>query len=89
MWNFNNGQILKKMYKDNSSEISEIMYVEMVYLSIFVLYEGQSKCIICSGWDRKITIFRDEPDEFEAEPIKIIDTRGTTVNPGYILAHHF
>ena len=32
MWNFNNGQILRKMIKDNSTEVTDVIYVEMVNL---------------------------------------------------------
>jgi hypothetical protein len=30
MWNFNNGQIIRQMVKDNDLEVSGIEYVEMV-----------------------------------------------------------
>ncbi len=35
MWNFNNGQMLKKMYKDNTDEVTEILYGEVVRFSLF------------------------------------------------------
>jgi hypothetical protein len=31
MWNFNNGQMLKTMRKDNTAEVTDIFYGEMVY----------------------------------------------------------
>ena len=39
MWNFNNGQMLKKMYKDNKDEVTEILYGEMVWL----VHRGEGK----------------------------------------------
>jgi WD40 repeat protein len=36
MWNYNNGQILKKMMKTNDLEVSDILYVEMVRFFILI-----------------------------------------------------
>lgn len=30
MWNFNNGQILRRMIKETDAEVTDIIYVEMV-----------------------------------------------------------
>lgn len=66
MWNFNNGQILRKMIKDNSTEVTDVIYVEM----------GANRYIVAVGWDKKITIFVDDPNHFESEPVRIINGAG-------------
>lgn len=62
MWNFNNGAILKKMMKGNKLEITEVLYVDM--------FTG--RYIISVGWDRCVTIYNDDPDESEADPIRVL-----------------
>ncbi len=37
------------------------------------------------GWDKKITIFLDDPSEDESEPLRVIDAAGTALHPGYVL----
>ncbi|KAJ3016984.1 WD40 repeat domain 95 [Thoreauomyces humboldtii] len=66
MWNFNNGQILRKMNKDNVSEATEVLYVEM----------GANRFIVAVGWDRKVSIFLDDPGHFEAKPVRIMQASG-------------
>ncbi|KAJ3185585.1 WD40 repeat domain 95 [Geranomyces variabilis] len=62
MWNFNNGQILRKMMKDNVSEATDVLYVEM----------GANRFIVSVGWDRKVVIFLDDPAHFEAKPVRVM-----------------
>ncbi|KAI8827856.1 WD40-repeat-containing domain protein [Chytriomyces cf. hyalinus JEL632] len=73
MWNFNNGQILRKMMKTNDSEVTDVLYVEM----------GFNHYIIAVGWDRKITIFIDDPDHFETQPVRILDGGGWGAHRGH------
>lgn len=47
MWNYNNGQILKRMYKENVLETSDIAYIEMVYLpTSFISQDAVSNCYV-------------------------------------------
>jgi hypothetical protein len=83
--------MLKKMYKDNTDEVTEILYGEVVrFLSLqrtrLIVLQGQNKCIICVGWDKKITVFLDDPSEDESEPLRVIDAKGTPLHPGFRLA---
>jgi WD40 repeat protein len=56
MWNYNNGQILKRMYKNNVLETSDIAYIEMVLsllwdraaMSMLILLRGQTNA--SSAW---------------------------------------
>ncbi|TPX58932.1 hypothetical protein SpCBS45565_g07880 [Spizellomyces sp. 'palustris'] len=73
MWNFNNGQILRKMMKDNLSETTDVLYVEM----------GSNRYIICAGWDRKVSIFLDDPTHFEAKPVRIMNGSGSGAHRGH------
>ncbi|KAI9094719.1 WD40-repeat-containing domain protein [Phlyctochytrium arcticum] len=73
MWNFNNGQILRKMLKDNVSETTDVLYVEM----------GSNRYIVAVGWDRKITIFLDDPTHFEARPVRIMNGSGSGAHKGH------
>ncbi|KAJ3276764.1 WD40 repeat domain 95 [Terramyces sp. JEL0728] len=66
MWNFNNGQILRKMYKETAHETTDICYIEM----------GSNDYIICAGWDRKITMFLEDNDNFESYPNKVLNGAG-------------
>jgi len=62
MWNFNNGQLLRKLYKDNNLEVTAVDFIEM----------GSNKYVICTGWDRKITVYIDDPDHFESWPTRVL-----------------
>jgi WD40 repeat protein len=73
MWNFNNGQILKRMIKGNVLETTDVLYVEM----------GSNRYIIAVGWDRKITIFIDDPDHFESFPVRILNGSGSGAHRGH------
>lgn len=74
MWNFNNGQLLKVFDKGNKEEISDVTYVNV----------GDEKYIVCTGWDKNISVFVDDPEEYVSFPTKVINTKGTSVNPGYL-----
>ncbi|KAI9204974.1 WD40-repeat-containing domain protein [Polychytrium aggregatum] len=67
MWNFNNGQILRKMVKDNTMEATD----------------GANKYIITVGWDRKITIFLDDSSHFEARPVRVLNGIGSGAQRGH------
>ena len=62
MWNFNNGATLKQMIKDNSNEVTDVIYVNL----------EPNRYIVAVGWDRKIAIYLDDPDESEADPIRVL-----------------
>ncbi|KAI8818479.1 WD40-repeat-containing domain protein [Fimicolochytrium jonesii] len=73
MWNFNNGQILRRMNKDNALEVTDVLYVEM----------GANRFIVGVGWDRKVTIFLDDPGHFEARPVRIMHGGGAGTHRGH------
>lgn len=60
MWNFNNGQMLQQMQTTKKKEITQLIYVETT----------SDKLIISVGWDRRISMFRDEPGNFSSEPLR-------------------
>jgi WD40 repeat protein len=74
MWNFNSGQLLKVFDKGNQDEICDVAYVEV----------GSEMYVVCTGWDKKISVFLDDTDECLEYPRKVFSTKGTLVNPGYI-----
>ncbi|KAJ3094874.1 nucleoside diphosphate kinase, partial [Physocladia obscura] len=67
MWNFNNGMILRKMMKPNTFEATD----------------GSNHYIIAVGWDKKITIFVDDPDHFETHPVRILNGSGWGTHKGH------
>ncbi|KAJ3336525.1 hypothetical protein HDU91_001757, partial [Kappamyces sp. JEL0680] len=73
MWNFNNGQILRHMYKSTAFETTDVAYIEM----------GASQYIVAVGWDRQISIFLEDCDSFESGPTKVLDGNGTATLPGH------
>jgi WD40 repeat protein len=73
MWNYNNGQLLKKMLKSNVEEVGDVIYLEM----------GSSKNIICVGWDRLVSMFQDNPEFPEAEPTRVYNGAGNSVHRGH------
>jgi WD40 repeat protein len=60
IWNFNNGQMLQQMFTTLRKEITQLIYVEV----------GINKYIMSVGWDRRITVFRDEPENFNTQPAR-------------------
>ncbi|KAI9352022.1 WD40-repeat-containing domain protein [Obelidium mucronatum] len=73
MWNFNNGMILRKMIKPNTLEATDVIFVEM----------GSNHYIIAVGWDRKITIFVEDPDHFETHPVRVLNGAGWGAHKGH------
>jgi WD40 repeat protein len=73
MWNFNNGQIIRKMHKNNSLETTDVLFVEM----------GTTQYILAVGWDRQISVFVDDTDAFDVEPNRVLDGRGTKTIIGH------
>jgi WD40 repeat protein len=73
MWNFNNGQIIRRMYKNTAYETTDVLYIEM----------GASQYIVAVGWDRQVSIFLEDCDTSESGPIKVLDGNGTTSMPGH------
>ncbi|KAJ3056388.1 WD repeat-containing protein 49 [Rhizophlyctis rosea] len=73
MWNFNNGQILRKMIKSTALETTDVIYIEM----------GSNRYIVATGWDRKIYIYIDDPDHFEAVPVRILNGAGSGAHRGH------
>jgi WD40 repeat protein len=59
MWNFNNGQLLQELIKKDSTEVTGIAYIDM----------KESKYIVATGWNRKVTMFLDDPDSLTIYPI--------------------
>jgi WD40 repeat protein len=62
MYNFNNGQLLQLMKKTKRAEVTHICYMEV----------GRHRYIAAVGWDRRISLFPDEPGNFNTEPIREI-----------------
>ncbi|KAI8902061.1 WD40-repeat-containing domain protein [Globomyces pollinis-pini] len=73
MWNFNNGQILRKMYKETNQETTDIAYIEM----------GLNHYVIVVGWDRKVTIFLDDNSSLECAPIRVLNGAGNRQTVGH------
>ncbi|KAH6585718.1 hypothetical protein BASA50_001053 [Batrachochytrium salamandrivorans] len=73
MWNFNNGQIIRRLLKESVMETTDICFVEM----------GLNRFIIAVGWDRTISIFVDDPAHFEACPTRVLNGRGSGVHKGH------
>jgi WD40 repeat protein len=69
MWNYNNGQKMRKLKKASCTETTDI---------IFLKYSSH-KCIAATGWDRKITLYYDN-NEAESNPIRIFNSTGTNPN---------
>eukprot|EP01136_Pigoraptor_vietnamica_P017476 Opistho-1_new@62676 len=55
VWNFNNGQCLKTLIKDDNAAVTDIEYVETT----------TNKLIFAAGWNRKICVFDDNLDATE------------------------
>ncbi|KAJ3375003.1 WD repeat-containing protein 49 [Allomyces arbusculus] len=62
IWNFNNGQLLRKCFKNNTAEVSAVLFVEV----------QANKYVIAVGWDHKISVFLDSPEDFECWPLREI-----------------
>ncbi|KAI9222237.1 WD40-repeat-containing domain protein [Blastocladiella britannica] len=60
VWNFNNGQLLRRCVKTNSDEVSALHCAEV----------GANKYILAVGWDHKISVFLDEPEPLECQPLR-------------------
>nr|KAJ3422048.1 WD repeat-containing protein 49 [Polyrhizophydium stewartii] len=73
MWNFNNGQILRRLLKETVMETTDVCFVEM----------GLNRFIIAVGWDRTISIFTDDPTHFEARPVRILNGKGSGAHRGH------
>lgn len=73
MWNFNNGQILRQMHKGHSMETTDVCFAKM----------GTNQFIISVGWDRKISIFLENNNEFDCFPTKILDGSGNSAMIGH------
>ncbi|KAJ3343207.1 hypothetical protein HDU83_005796 [Entophlyctis luteolus] len=52
VWNFHNGQKIKELVKNDSCEVTDILQIEMHH----------AKYIVAVGWDRKVTLFLDDPN---------------------------
>ncbi|KAI8923511.1 WD40-repeat-containing domain protein [Entophlyctis helioformis] len=59
IWNFNNGQHLQELVKKDKTEVTGLAYIDMKDSAYFV----------ATGWNRKITIFADDPDSLTLYPI--------------------
>ena len=59
MWNFNNGQILRHMYKPTATETTDILYVEMVFdLNRLIIQIGAKSIHYCCWLGPKNINFR-------------------------------
>jgi WD40 repeat protein len=72
IWNFNNGALLQILTKDNNMEVTDLIHVEI----------GQNKYVLAVGWDRKISVFLDNPSTPQPHPIRIIKVDSTVSQRG-------
>jgi len=62
MWNFNNGACLKEFQGDGGQEVSSIIF----------LVEGNTKCVVTGGWNRKVSVYSDDDGGAMVEPERTI-----------------
>ncbi|KAI8812174.1 WD40-repeat-containing domain protein [Cladochytrium replicatum] len=67
MWNFNNGQLLRRLMRDETSEITD----------------GLNRYIVGVGWDKSISIYLDDPNHFEHFPVRELNGQGTVTHRGH------
>jgi WD40 repeat protein len=70
MWNYSNGQKIRRLKKLSCTETTDILFLNF----------SSHKCIAVTGWDRKITLFGDQNDEFESKPIRIFNSSGVNAS---------
>eukprot|EP00842_Homolaphlyctis_polyrhiza_P001651 jgi/Hompol1/2487/HPOL_006013-RA len=58
IWNFNNGQLLQELVKKDKTEVTGLAYIDM----------RDSTYFVATGWNRKITMFTDDPDSLTLYP---------------------
>ncbi|KAI8911806.1 WD40-repeat-containing domain protein [Gorgonomyces haynaldii] len=73
MWNFNNGQILRNMHKGDANETTDVCFIEI----------GSNKFIVSVGWDRKITMFLDDANDLDVEPVRVLNTTVAGISGGH------
>ncbi|XP_066286244.1 cilia- and flagella-associated protein 337-like isoform X2 [Branchiostoma lanceolatum] len=54
IWNFNNGHCLKSLIKDNTEEVTDCCYVELL----------RNRYVVSVGWDHRINIYADAAEDF-------------------------
>lgn len=52
-WNYNNGQRLRSFDQGSTKEITALVYAE----------RGQLKNVVSVGWSRRVSVFKDKPEE--------------------------
>ncbi|KAL2912296.1 hypothetical protein HK105_208211 [Polyrhizophydium stewartii] len=58
IWNFNNGQLMQELVKKDKTEVTGLAYIDM----------RESTYFVATGWNRKITMFTDDPDSLTLYP---------------------
>ncbi|KAJ3325279.1 hypothetical protein HDU76_013215 [Blyttiomyces sp. JEL0837] len=61
MWNFHNGQLLRELVKGDRSEVTGIICMDM----------NDDQFIAVTGWNRKVTLFRDETSQTKLLPYAV------------------
>jgi WD40 repeat protein len=51
IWNHNNGELLQELIKNDNTEVTGICYIPV----------KETTYIAVTGWDRKVSLFRDNP----------------------------
>ncbi|XP_078600786.1 cilia- and flagella-associated protein 337-like isoform X2 [Branchiostoma floridae x Branchiostoma japonicum] len=54
IWNFNNGHCLKSLIKENTEEVTDCCYVELL----------RNRYVVSVGWDHRINIYADAAEDF-------------------------
>ncbi|EGF77863.1 hypothetical protein BATDEDRAFT_27169 [Batrachochytrium dendrobatidis JAM81] len=58
IWNFNNGQLLQELVKKDKTEVTGLAFIDM----------RDSMYFVATGWNRKITMFINDPDSLTVYP---------------------
>ncbi|KAL7754106.1 hypothetical protein RI367_000086 [Sorochytrium milnesiophthora] len=73
IWNFNNGQLLRDLVKPTTSEVSALLYAEVT----------TNRYVVSVAWDRRISIFLDNPNDDQATPLREIFEDGAAGHRGH------
>ncbi|KAJ3417383.1 hypothetical protein HDV05_004848 [Chytridiales sp. JEL 0842] len=58
MWNFHNGQMLRELVKQDDSEVTSLLYIDL----------NDAQYVVATGWNRKVTMFPDSLDSVKIYP---------------------
>jgi WD40 repeat protein len=76
VWNFNNGHMLQHMFTGTKTEITQCLYVQQP--------SDGSKYVCSVGWDKNVTLFRDDPGNMNTSPARVL----TGFFMGHMKGHH-